>query len=132
MRWRLYKAIGFCFLLAFLGISYYFFGRYTGLYIPCVFHLVTGLYCPGCGVTRMSIALIEGDVIRAFQNNGAVLILMPFFIFEFFWYFYNYVQGKHKKMSKIHTFVVYVVLSVLILFGILRNLPYFEYLRPID
>ena len=31
----------------------------------CVFHRVTGLYCPGCGITRACFALANGHVIRS-------------------------------------------------------------------
>lgn len=30
------------------------------LLMPCVFHKVTGLYCPGCGGTRAAVALFRG------------------------------------------------------------------------
>ena len=33
---------------------------------PCLFHMVTGYYCPGCGGTRAVIALMHGHVIRSF------------------------------------------------------------------
>ena len=29
--------------------------------IPCVFHLLTDLVCPGCGMTRACIALVHGQ-----------------------------------------------------------------------
>ncbi len=31
----------------------------------CVFHRTTGLYCPGCGITRASFALAGGNVIKS-------------------------------------------------------------------
>ena len=34
----------------------------AGQGFPCLFHLMTGLYCPGCGGTRAVRALFRGDL----------------------------------------------------------------------
>lgn len=51
--------------------------RITGInpadYIPpCAFHRITGLYCPGCGGTRATIAFLTGHWIRAFMCHPFV------------------------------------------------------------
>lgn len=38
----------------------------TDLLYPCLFHQISGLYCPGCGGTRAVKALIEGHFIDCF------------------------------------------------------------------
>ena len=40
---------------------------------PCTFNKVTGLYCPGCGGTRATIALFRGQIIRSFRFHPFVL-----------------------------------------------------------
>lgn len=40
---------------------------------PCVFYTVTGLYCPGCGGTRASFALLRGNPLRSFYYHPFVL-----------------------------------------------------------
>ena len=59
-----------------VGIGYYFFVRLTGLAIPCVIYLITGKYCPGCGVTRMILALGRLDIAAAFSHNALLFILL--------------------------------------------------------
>ncbi len=39
---------------------------------PCMFHAMTGLYCPGCGGTRAVRALLRGDVLMSFQYHPLV------------------------------------------------------------
>lgn len=47
------------------------------LRMPCLFHLKTGLYCPGCGATRCVTRLIHGDLLGAVRANaGMVYALM--------------------------------------------------------
>ncbi len=41
--------------------------------IPCLFHLITGLYCPGCGGTRAVKFLLRGEVVKSFQYHPLVL-----------------------------------------------------------
>lgn len=40
---------------------------------PCVFHLMTGWYCPGCGGTRAVKALLRGNLIESFHYHPVVL-----------------------------------------------------------
>ncbi len=50
--------------LAFLlpaGGLYALFVHATGLMIPCPFRLITGLKCPGCGMTHMCMSLLRLD-----------------------------------------------------------------------
>lgn len=131
MKFRIYKVIKNTVILGFIGILYYVFGKFTGLYIPCLFYKVTGLYCPGCGVTRMFYALSEGNIYQAFRSNEIVFILIPFLLFELILYVYKYIKADKRKTSKFHTILIYGILIVVILFGIIRNVPYFEYLKPI-
>ncbi|MCI8516940.1 MAG: DUF2752 domain-containing protein [Hungatella sp.] len=36
---------------------------------PCLFHALTGLYCPGCGGTRAVGYLLHGDLIKSLQYH---------------------------------------------------------------
>jgi hypothetical protein len=36
---------------------------------PCVFYHVTGLPCPGCGLTRSCIALLHGDAVQSLRYH---------------------------------------------------------------
>lgn len=47
---------------------------------PCPFHSITGIQCPGCGMTRALIAIINMDLKRAVAFNPFSLILIFFFI----------------------------------------------------
>lgn len=39
---------------------------------PCLFHLITGYYCPGCGGTRAVRALLHGNILRSLYYHPAV------------------------------------------------------------
>lgn len=42
---------------------------------PCLFQLLTGLYCPGCGGTRALRALLSGHPALSFQYHPLVLYM---------------------------------------------------------
>jgi hypothetical protein len=46
-------------------------------FFACVFHQVTGLWCPGCGGTRMAHALVHFDLHRAIEMNVLPFVAAP-------------------------------------------------------
>ena len=76
-RTRLRRLGGGCALLLAAGLGYALWVRLTGLAIPCPFRAVTGLLCPGCGVTRLCLALLRGDFPAAWSANPVLLLLLP-------------------------------------------------------
>jgi hypothetical protein len=96
----------------------------TKLGIPCVFHELTGLYCPGCGMTRAVLALLRLDVYQAFRYNTLLFFLLPMYVL--------YQLAIMKKMRRSSNVTMAVMLSATIAFGILRNLPALAWLAPTD
>lgn len=102
------------------GTAYYVFIRLTHISIPCVFHMVTGLKCPGCGITGMFLCLAKADFVGAFHKNAAVFCLLPF------WIIYGAIKILFnpkwtEKNSKAEKILIWTTVAVLIMFGILRN-----------
>jgi hypothetical protein len=46
-------------------------------FVACVFHQLTGLYCPGCGGTRAMHALVHFDLERALSMNALPFVAAP-------------------------------------------------------
>ncbi|MFM2238334.1 MAG: hypothetical protein RL389_681, partial [Actinomycetota bacterium] len=63
--------------------------------IPCVFNYATGLQCPGCGLTRASLAILRGDIQAAYGFNQLVFYA-PIFLVAL--YFAN--RSKHAKLLR--------------------------------
>lgn len=106
------------------GILYIF----TKQGIPCIFHKISGLYCPGCGITRMFISLFKLNIYQAFRYNPLVFILLIMSTLYFLVDSLKYgITKKHIKLPEI----VYIILLIIVIgFGILRNIPMFSYLAP--
>jgi len=44
--------------------------------IPCLFHLITGFYCPGCGGTRAVRYLLRGQVLKSIQYHPLIFYIV--------------------------------------------------------
>lgn len=110
-----------CRLLLISGSIYLLWLKTTGLSLHCPFYWLTGLYCPGCGITTMFICLTDGDLVSAWKANPAIILAAPFIIVQML---------KHKSTDCPPALtrpnqIDYLTIALLIWFvsfGILRNL----------
>ena len=116
---KLRKVIYTNILLFLLLIIYYFLNRNFGFKIVCIFHELTGLLCPGCGITRCLFSIISLDFKKAFYYNQFVFILLPFFIVYYFYNIYNYVLDRKRK--EVPNFILISIFIVMTIFTIVRN-----------
>jgi hypothetical protein len=108
-------------ILLFVGLAYYLFVSLTNIGIPCLFRLVTGLQCPGCGISRMLIALVRLDLVSAFRCNPAVFLTGPLVLFFLVRSDVDYIRTGKSSANKYQTFWI-AELVLLLGFGIVRNL----------
>ncbi len=99
--------------------------------IPCFLHKLTNLYCPTCGITRLLIALLNGNIYEAFKYNQLMFILLPLVIIYFGILSYLWIKNKiNRNFIIISKYLLFFVIVLLVVFGIIRNLDNFSYLRP--
>ena len=123
MKKRLIKVIIRDVLLLLILVGYYFFNKYTGIYVPCIIHEITGYKCPGCGITHLVFALLHLDFHKAFICNPLVFIYMPFIIVYFIYLDYLYVYDKKDKILKRIPNVIWIILIIITLaYGVIRNI----------
>lgn len=126
-RWKsVLRTVGFLAAAGFLYTVLYL----LGIQIPCVFHRLTGLYCPGCGISRMCISILRLDFLSALRYNSMVILLIPVFLFLGIQLVVRYVRTGSKQLTKGQQIVFCIMAILLMLFGILRNLPSFSFLCP--
>ena len=122
MERRLFEVLGRTALLLLLGQLYVLWGSLTQLWLPCPFHLLTGLDCPGCGVTRMCLALLRLDLSAAWSSNPGLLVLSPLLLGLLSWRAVTYIRTGNRRFTRGETFLCWTLVVIFLLYGLLRNL----------
>lgn len=95
--------------------------HYTGIGLVCPVRFVTGLKCPGCGVTHMCLALMRLDFATAFMANPALFLSAPLLMIIFIPYLAGYIRTGSRQMSSWQNTVLWICITFLVLYGIVRN-----------
>ena len=124
------KILKFGLLIFFTGLAVLFFVLNPSeheIFPKCVFHSITGYYCPGCGSQRAIHSLLHFRFYSVVSNNflflPAVFIvtyhyLRPFFNRRFNWNMPNIFYFKSTP---------WIILIVIVVFWILRNIPFYPF-----
>ncbi|NLH61380.1 MAG: DUF2752 domain-containing protein [Ignavibacteriales bacterium] len=92
------------------------------LFLPCWFHSLTGLDCPGCGGIRGTHLFLHGHFLLAIKSNILLIIAIPLVIYLTL---YNTLVlfSKHR-IPKIPTpnWLIYTGIFIILLHTLLRNL----------
>jgi hypothetical protein len=92
---------------------------------PCPYLTLTGLACPGCGLTRAMHFLLHGDITQAFAYNPwafvgapavAAFVLLPS-------------VADEVRTLRVRTGISWMMLGVTIAFWIWRNTASYPFMR---
>jgi hypothetical protein len=91
-----------------------------------------GIYCPGCGGLRAVNDLTNGDLAAAASSNLILVIALPVLVFALGRWLVDRWMGTKRDLPSERAvwFATTWVMTVLIAFTILRNLPVGEWLAP--
>lgn len=91
--------------------------------VSCIFKQFTGIYCPGCGMTRAFYSILSFNFVNAFFYN---ILSIPLFIFLIIFIYnliidvvknrFSFIPILFKLFSK-----YYIVIIVLLFFSFLFN-----------
>ena len=112
-----------CAIIGSVAVLFWFNPSEHGFYPFCWFHKTTGLLCPGCGSLRALHQLLHGHVAAAFRFNALLISSLPVAL----WYFGGFTLRKVQRQPAslvIRPFWLWCALAVMVVFGVLRNLPF--------
>jgi len=100
-----------------------------GVFLPCPFRTLTGLWCPGCGLTRATHHLLRGDVMQALRYHLFVaVILLALAATWLVWLLHS--AGRTVRVTRWVPVRVQVVAgTALVAFAVVRNIPGVDGLR---
>jgi len=116
-------------VLGVAAVVYFFNPNQHGFYPVCQFHRLTGLNCPGCGMTRAFYALLHGNFPAALRDNALFVFALVALAIR------GAVFGVKKFCGQaagefFPAKFLWPLLVVALVFTVLRNLPAFAFLSP--
>ena len=123
------SAIVICSLvLLFIVIVVYIFNPAKYLFYPkCMFHSLTGLYCPGCGALRAVHQLLHGRLKAALGYNPLFVVSLPFLAYGLTSELLAALNRKRLPRVFASPKWGWVLLGIVIAFWILRNIPVYPF-----
>lgn len=92
---------------------------------PCPYKFLTGLACPGCGLTRCIHAVLHGEVALAFRFNPWIFVALPaaaaFAVLP-------RLTGE-ARATRLRTALAWVMLAVTLIFWVWRNTSAYPFMR---
>ncbi|MBQ8859779.1 MAG: DUF2752 domain-containing protein [Ruminococcus sp.] len=105
-----------------------FLSNYTYLFPPCMSYTLFHFNCPGCGMTRSVLALLQGDILLSLRQNicvvGGILVCVWLYVEYVFFLF-----SKKPPFTILKTKFLWALLIFLGIYTALRNI--FPVLAPI-
>ena len=106
--------------------AFYFFwnpSEITSLPL-CPFKNLTNFYCPGCGGQRAFHQILHGNFVEAFHSNFLIYLFLPLFILKIYDEIFDTTFSKKFLLTNKG---IWIFLGFLIIFTILRNLPFYPF-----
>lgn len=126
-KYRAAVVLGAVLALAAAALFYHFHPAFP-FPLSCAVYEFTGFYCPGCGAGRACRALLQFRVAEAFCYNPVFVILLPFIGVYFVARMADWViTGGNHIDKKISVRLLVVVLILVVLYGVLRNIPVYPF-----
>jgi len=93
----------------------------------CPLYQMTGLACPGCGLTRGFHALFQGDVATALGFNALLPVWAVIIAYVWVSLVLYAIRGKGLPMWPTNPTFLWTFMIGLLVFGVVRNIPAYPF-----
>jgi hypothetical protein len=111
------------------AVLFFFDPAKHGFYPICLFHLLTGLNCPGCGATRAAYQLLHGHLLGALHDNALFVLTLAALTVQSAWFVMQKIRNQPVAFI-VSPIMLWALLVTVFVFTGLRNLPAFAWLSP--
>ncbi len=93
-------------------------------YPVCVFHQLTGWFCPGCGSARALHALAHGHLAAALRFNPLTVLSTPFVATALM---RRAIDRRSTPHRRVHPAWMWALAILVLVFFVLRNIPFYPW-----
>ncbi|WP_167616406.1 DUF2752 domain-containing protein [Maribellus sediminis] len=124
------KILNIILLLLIVGVAVVFFvldPNKHEIFPKCMFHSLTGAYCPGCGSQRALHSLLHLDIAGVISYNFLFLPAALLIVYHYAHPILNKVFNRKLPNLFYMKYTPWVIFTVVIVFWIFRNLPWYPF-----
>ena len=117
------------------GVLYVVANNHPSTYVffpKCLLHAITGLHCPGCGLTRSVHSLLNGELVQALAYNVLWPIVLPLIALSVGRSLWHWAWGapprticRPRRPSA--KWLPYLAAGLILLYAVVRNIPYYPF-----
>ena len=94
----------------------------TGAGIPCPFHVITGLNCPGCGISRAMKSLLLLRFADALKYNIMAPFIILYILYCAGYASVKYVRTGRKDLYMKPQWLHFTLLGIILVWWVVRNI----------
>ena len=96
----------------------------------CPLHAMTGLNCPLCGATRATWELLHGHLGTALHDNALYVLGLPFLL-VLWGRWWEASRAGESTARLLPVWLSRSLIVVAVVFAVVRNLPFGQFLSPV-
>lgn len=100
-----------------------------GVFIPCPFRELTGLWCVGCGLTRATHHLLRGNLGTALHFNLLVIPVLAAIVLAWLSWALTTAGRPTRLLPRLQPWAYAVLITAALAFAVVRNMPGVDGLR---
>ena len=114
-------------LILMLSLYYFVDPTSSKLFLKCLFFSISNFYCPGCGTQRAIHSFLKGDMIQGIRHNYMFILVFLVISYQATIFILDKLYSK-KHLNLLHkSKTTNTIFILVILFWILRNIPYYPF-----
>jgi len=90
----------------------------------CPTKALLGIDCPGCGSLRMLYSLLHGNLLAAARFNALGLVAVGLLVWAYLTWTYGRLVGRRIRSWQHRRWAAVVALSLVLVWFVVRNLPF--------